>query len=249
MAFAFAEPTLKKPSDLNVENLLLYEDNHLLVLNKPGGVLVQGDASGDVSLLELAKAYLKKTYRKPGNVYLGLVHRLDRVTSGVVVFARTSKAASRLSKAFREKKIQKIYLALVHGIPPEKEGTLKDKLGWNSSQRRAFLTPAGKEASLYWQRKSSFQKRALLLLKPLTGRKHQIRIQLAARGHPIVGDFKYGSRQRIAGGRAICLHAWRLMLPHPTKKEILLLEAPLPDYWLEIFPPLAGNFFPKRFAF
>jgi len=233
---------------LNVKELVLYEDNHLLALNKPAGVLVQGDATGDVSLFQLAKAYLKEKYHKPGNVYLGLVHRLDRVTSGVVVLARTSKAASRLSKALREGQVEKFYLAVVHGTPP-KRGRAEDFLRWDARKRKAYVSSSGKPATLEWLVLKSSSSQSLLLVKPLTGRKHQIRAQLAARGHPIVGDFKYGSRKKIAGGRGILLHAWHLYLPHPTKKETIFLEAPVPGHWPGIFSPPPGEFASKKFAF
>ncbi len=216
---------------MNVRNLVLYEDNHLLVLNKPGGVLVQGDRTGDETLLQGVKQYIKEKYQKPGNVFLGLVHRLDRVTSGVVVLARTSKAAARLSDAFRERKVRKSYLAVVHGIPREKEGLLEDPLSWDEKKRRAFVHRSGKPARLHYRVLKSAGDKSLLLVVPETGRKHQIRAQLARAGHPIVGDLKYGSKERIADGRAILLHAWRLDLPHPTRREEMTFEAPLPPYW------------------
>ncbi len=241
-------PFLKKPSALNIRKLILYEDNHLLAINKPAGLLVQKDITGDTSLLEFAKAYLKEKYHKPGNVYLGLVHRLDRVTSGIVVLARTSKAASRLSAALKERRIEKYYLALVHGIPME-EGKAEDLLRWDEKAKRALVSSSGKLAVLEWKTLKSWGSKSLLLIKPSTGRKHQIRAQLAVRGYPIVGDFKYGSRQRIAAGRGILLHAWRLFLPHPTKKEIIFLEAPLPGHWPRKFFPTAGEFTTKKFAF
>ncbi len=241
-------PSLKRPSGLNVKELVLYEDNHLLVLNKPGGVLVQKDYTGDESLLEAAKLYLKEKYQKPGNVYLGLVHRLDRVTSGVIIFARTSKAARRLSEAFREGKVEKFYLALVEGIPKAR-GQLKGLLAWDSKRKKAYLDPSGKPAELSWLLFKRGKDRALLLINPKTGRKHQIRAQLAAAGHPIVGDIKYGSRHRIFGGRAILLHAWLLKVPHPTKKEFFSFKAPLPSYWPGKFYPNEGNFSPDEFAF
>ncbi len=216
---------------MNVRNLVLYEDNHLLVLNKPGGVLVQGDRTGDETLLQAAKQYIKEKYQKPGNVFLGLVHRLDRVTSGVVVLARTSKAAARLSDAFRERKVRKSYLAVVHGTPREKEGLLEDQLSWDEKKRRAFVHRSGKPARLRYRVLKSAGDKSLLLVVPETGRKHQIRAQLARAGHPIVGDLKYGSPKKIADGRAILLHAWRLDLPHPTRREEMTFEAPLPPYW------------------
>ena len=221
---------MRRPSGLNVKDLLLYEDNHLLVLTKPGGVLVQGDATGDETLLALAKAYLKEKYQKPGNVYLGLVHRLDRVTSGVLVFARTSKAAGRLSQAFREGRIEKLYLALVEGHPPQR-GRLEDRLSWDHRRRKAYLSPAGKKAILELEAVKREERLSLLLVRPKTGRKHQIRAQLAAAGFPILGDLKYGSRKKVAQGRAILLHAYSLTLPHPVRREKMTFKAPPPPYW------------------
>ena len=227
---------MKRPSALNVKDLLLYEDNHLLVLVKPGGMLAQGDATGDETLLALAKAYLKEKYHKPGNVYLGLVHRLDRVTSGVMVLARTSKAAARLSQAFREGQVEKLYLAVVEGHPPQR-GRLEDRLSWDSRRRKAYLSPTGKEAKLEFETLKRKRGLALLLVRPETGRKHQIRAQLAAAGFPILGDLKYGSQKRIAQGRAILLHAYSLTLPHPVRREKMTFKAPPPPYWpQELWP-------------
>ncbi|AEH45066.1 pseudouridine synthase [Thermodesulfatator indicus DSM 15286] len=220
-----------------MKDLIIYEDNHLLVVEKPGGLLVQGDSTGDITLLSMAKEYLKEKYQKPGNVYLGVVHRLDRVTSGVVIFARTSKAAQRLAKFFREKLVKKHYLAVVHGSPPPK-GLLEDKIAWDENKRKAYISSKGKEASLVYLKLRTKNKKSLLLVQPITGRKHQIRVQLAKRKHPIVGDVKYGSKERIYFGRAILLHAWRIVLPHPVKDEILRFEAGLPFYWpKEFYPP------------
>jgi len=222
---------MKRPFILEI----LYEDNHLLVVNKPGGILVQGDRTGDPTLLEEAKLYLKKKYQKPGNVYLGLVHRLDRVTSGVVVFARTSKAAARLSQAFREKKVQKTYLAVIHGVPQKSKGKVCHYLIWTEKSRRAKALkkpcPGAQKALLTYEVLHTFKGKALLAVYPSTGRKHQIRAQLAALGHPIVGDIKYGSSEKVFSGRAIFLHALKITLPHPTKREPFTFRAPLPDYW------------------
>ncbi len=227
---------MKVPSALKDNFLeILYEDNHLLVVNKAGGILVQGDRTGDPSLLKWAKGYIKKKYHKPGNVYLGLVHRLDRVTSGVVVFARTSKAAARLSQAFREKRIRKIYLAVIHGVLQQPTTELKHYLVWNKRKRRTqALThprPEAKEAILLYQILKILKGKTLLQIELLTGRKHQIRAQLAALGHPIVGDLKYGSKESVFSGRAILLHAWQITLPHPTRREEITFEAPIPEYW------------------
>lgn len=222
---------MKRPFSLEV----LYEDNHLLVVNKPGGILVQGDRSGDPTLLEKAKLYLKEKYEKPGNVYLGLVQRLDRVTSGVIVFARTSKAAARLSQAFRERRVHKTYLAVVHGVPSRSEAELRHYLVWNEKRRQTRALKihrhGAKEAQLHYRVLKTLKGRALLEIKPLTGRKHQIRAQLAALGYPVVGDLKYGSPERVNRGRALLLHALKITLPHPTRREEMTFEAPLPDYW------------------
>jgi len=231
---------LKAPSALKDNFLeILYEDNHLLAVNKPGGLLVQGDRTGDPTLLEWAKRYLKEKYHKPGNVYLGLVHRLDRVTSGVVVLARTSKAAARLSEAFREKRVQKVYLAVVHGVPQRPAAELQHYLVWDEKRRWARALKAScsgaKEARLYYQVLKSVKEQTLLKIEPLTGRKHQIRAQLAALRHPIVGDLKYGSREKVYEGRAILLHAHKIILPHPTQRKELTFEAPLPGYWPQVF--------------
>lgn len=231
---------------MKVAELILYEDNHLLVLNKPGGLLTQGDRTGDPTLLSWAKEYLKVKYKKPGRVFLGLVHRLDRVTSGVVILARTSKAAARLSAAFRERRVKKGYLALVHGAVSPAQGFFEDSIAWKAAQRKAFLDPRGRQARLYFQVLEKRKSESLLFLAPESGRKHQIRVQLAARGHPIVGDWKYGSRRKIREGRAILLHAWWIDFPHPTRKERLHLWAPLPYYWphnLKLKPP-TFEFFP-----
>ncbi len=205
------------------------------MVNKPGGILVQGDRSGDPTLLEWAKGYIKEKYHKLGNVYLGLVHRLDRVTSGVVVFARTSKAAARLSQAFREKRIRKIYLAVIHGVLQQPTTELKHYLVWDERKRRAQALahprPEAKEAILLYQILKILKGKSLLQIELLTGRKHQIRAQLAALGHPIVGDFKYGSSEKVFFGRAILLHAWQITLPHPTRREEITFEAPIPEYW------------------
>ncbi len=240
---AFEGLSLKAPSALKDNFLeILYQDNHLLVVNKTGGLLVQGDRTGDLSIVEWAKGYIKEKYHKPGNVYLGLVHRLDRVTSGVVVFARTSKAAARLSQAFREKQIRKIYLAVIHGVLRRATAELRHYLVWDKKKRRAqALThpqPEAKEAILLYQTLKTLKGKTLLQIELLTGRKHQIRAQLAAMGHPIVGDFKYGSRKKVFSGRAILLHAWQITLPHPTRRNEMTFEAPLPDYWPEEFRPV-----------
>jgi 23S rRNA pseudouridine1911/1915/1917 synthase len=215
---------------------VLYEDNHLLVLNKPSGVLVQGDATGDTPLVEWAKLYVKQKYQKPGAVFMGVVHRLDRPVSGVTVFARTSKALERMNALFRDRQPEKIYWAIVGNHPPKHEDTL---IHW-------LLKDEKKNKTTYYTRETGNALRSelsysviaekggycLLEVKPVTGRPHQIRVQLASMGCPIVGDVKYGYSQPNADG-SICLHARSLAFVHPVKKEGLKIEAPLPqtEFW------------------
>jgi len=220
---------------------VLYEDNHLLVVCKPSGLLAQGDASGHPALTDLAKAYLKEAYAKPGNVYLGLVHRLDRPVSGVMVLARTSKAAARLSAQFRERTVRKRYLAVVSGRPGADTGELAHHMGARAdADGRTPLADApfagSREARLRWRLVGDAQAGAVLLVEPVTGRRHQIRAQLAAAGWPVAGDRKYGAPAALPD-RAIALHAWRLELKHPVGGSPLTFTAPPPrrDPW----PPLS----------
>lgn len=221
---------------------VLYEDNHLLIVDKPAGTLTQGDATGDDSLVEIGKAYLKEKYHKPGAVYLVPAHRLDRPTSGVLCLARTDKAAGRLAAQFRERengKISKIYLAAVHGKPAAKNGRLENwfRPGDGSANRSAVLPrelSGCKRACLLYALLSTNGEQSLLAVKLLTGYKHQIRAQLAAAGMPVAGDVKYappGGTRPLAAGRAVALHAYSLTLEHPTKKEPLTVTAPLPEYF------------------
>ena len=211
---------------------ILYEDNHLLIVNKPAGMLVQGDQTGDVPLVDLGKAYIKEKYDKPGEVFLGVVHRLDRPVSGVVVLARTSKALARMNALFQTRDVEKTYWALVGQAPPTDADTLMHWLTKNPQKNKAKArTQAGgdgKRADLSYrlllQSKDSF----LLEVKPSTGRPHQIRVQLAAIGCPIRGDLKYGFA-RPNPDASISLHARTLSFIHPVKKTPLRLSAPLPD--------------------
>lgn len=211
---------------------VLYEDNHLLVLNKPAGVLVQGDRTGDEPLAETAKQYVKEKYHKPGKVFLGVVHRLDRPVSGVVVFARTSKALSRMNALFRSRQTKKIYLAVVKNEPVQKEGTLVHWLKKSEEKNKAILytreTPGALRCELTYRHLAGAQGYHLLEVEPLTGRPHQIRAQLAAMGCAIAGDVKYGFPQGYPDGR-IHLHAFSLSFIHPVKKSELIIRAPLPD--------------------
>ncbi|WP_051309355.1 RluA family pseudouridine synthase [Desulfogranum japonicum] len=193
---------------------ILYEDNHLLVVNKAAGILVQEDATGDQDILTLAKQYIKKKYKKPGNVYLGLVHRLDRPVSGVIVLARTSKAARRLSEQIRERKVGKHYIGLVEGRLPAK-GMWIDNI--RRKGKHAWIDPAGKKAVLEFSVGKIFQKKITQVNIDLkTGRHHQIRLQFSHRGYPLLGDYRYGSKIRVPGGN-IALHAKALTIEHPTR--------------------------------
>jgi 23S rRNA pseudouridine1911/1915/1917 synthase len=219
---------------------ILYEDNHCLAVNKPPGCLSTHYSGKEETLDRVVKAYLKKKYHKPGKVFLGIVHRLDRMVSGVLLFARTSKAAARLAKQFREGNVQKVYWAVVEGEVHEPSGTLEAWLKKDRSMGRVEVVPAGvpgaKKASLQFQRKISHDGFTWLELRPQTGRTHQLRVQWAEEGHPIFGDTKYGSRH--AFGRAIALHARSLIFSHPIRKVPVLLTAPLPATWRARFEPL-----------
>ena len=225
---------------------VLYEDNHLLAVDKPAGLLVQGDRSGDPTLVEAAGAYLKEKYAKPGNVYVGLVHRLDRNTSGVVLLARTSKAASRLSARFRDDEVTKVYLAVVAGRPDPAEGELVSYLAGKGDRQgvtRASTTPfsGARESRLRYNVRESAAGLSLVEVRPVTGRRHQIRAQFALAGHPLVGDVKYGSRERLSGHR-IALHAYKLAVAHPIRNEEgerpMVFEAATPTDWP--WPPGQG---------
>jgi 23S rRNA pseudouridine1911/1915/1917 synthase len=224
---------------------IIYEDNHLLVVNKSCSEIVQGDKTGDVSLLDTLKLYIKEKYRKPGDVFLGLVHRLDRPTSGLVIYARTSKALARMNLQFQQKTLKKKYWAIVDTLPPEKTGKLTHYLIKNETQNKsyAFNLPkkGSKEASLSYQYIASSDKFHLLEIELHTGRHHQIRVQLGTIGCKIKGDMKYGyPRSNPDGG--IHLHARYLEFKHPVKDEILKLVAPVPDDSLwQFFEKIAGK--------
>lgn len=208
--------------------VVVYEDNHLLGVVKPGGVLVQGDRTGDRTLLDACKAYLKEKYDKPGNVFLGLVHRIDRPVSGVVLFARTSKAASRIANEFRQRRVKKTYFAVVQGDVERDEGELIHHI--ERAHLRSRIVAAGpnaREARLAFRVLSRRGGVSLLEIDPLTGRHHQIRIQLASIGHPVVGDLKYGAPGPL-DDKTIALHAGILIVQHPTRDEQVSLCAPPP---------------------
>ena len=201
---------------------ILYEDNHLLLVEKPVNIPVQEDASGDKDVLTLLKEDIKDRYQKPGNVYLGLVHRLDRPVGGAMVFAKTSKAASRLSDMMRRQVVERKYLAVVHGKPRQKKGQLIHYLHKDSKRNQVAVVdanhPKGKKAILDYEWLESKDGMSLLAVQLQTGRPHQIRVQLSAIGHPIFGDQKYGAKLSKVGEQ-IALWAHTLMLDHPVKKE------------------------------
>ena len=214
---------------------IIYEDNHLLVVNKPAGQLVQGDQTGRTTLLDEARAWLKETYGKPGQVFLGLVHRLDRTASGVVVLARTSKAAARLSAELRSRRPTKLYWALVAGEAPLC-GRFVDRLERDGYISRVVAAPAGKEASLSYNRLYHAGGISLVEITLETGRHHQIRVQFGERGLPILGDRRYGSKQPFAAD-AIALHAREMVIRHPTRGEEMRFVAEPGESW----PDLLGE--------
>jgi len=210
------------------EERILYEDNHLIIVNKLCGELVQGDKTGDETLADMVKQYLKVTYNKEGNVYLGIPHRLDRPTSGIVVYAKTEKALVRLNELFRGSAVKKIYWAVVDNLPSQLEGTLVHYMVRNTKQNKSTATPIERKGSkvgkLDYKVISSSKNYHLLEIELHTGRHHQIRAQLAAIGLHIKGDLKYGSpRSNPDGG--ICLHARSISFIHPVKKEEIFIVA------------------------
>lgn len=216
----------------NSQNLqVIYEDNHIIVVNKRVGDIVQGDRTGDLPLNEVVKSYLKKKYNKPGNVYLGVVHRLDRPTTGIVIFAKTSKALPRLNKMFADKTPKKTYWAVVKNMPLKPNDSLTHWLVKNpkNNKSKAFLkeVTASKKAILHYKTIKQLENHVLLEIKLETGRHHQIRSQLSAIGCPIRGDLKYGFN-RSNSNSGIHLHARFLEITHPVTKELMCFEAPVP---------------------
>lgn len=215
---------------------VLHADNHLLVVAKPAGVPTVPDASGDESLLDQARAWVKREKHKPGAVYLGVVHRLDRPVSGLVVFARTSKAAARLTAAFRTRAVEKVYWGVAARAPAEREGVLEQWLRKDERSNRVEVTSEGtageKRARTAWrvlaQVGRGAQTRVLLELRPETGRPHQLRVAAATLGCPLLGDLKYGAREPLPD-KSIALHARELGLSHPTRGERLCVECEPPE--------------------
>jgi 23S rRNA pseudouridine1911/1915/1917 synthase len=214
----------------------IYEDNHLLIVNKPAGTLVQGDRTGDTTILEALKVYLAEKYHKPGKVFLGIVHRLDRPVSGVLLLARTSKALSRLNQQFKSRQVEKTYWAVVDRLPQPQSGVLIHWIRKDVLKNRVRVydqcSPETKEAELSYRVMAESGQKYLLEVKPVTGRPHQIRAQLSRINCPIMGDLKYGSKKANQDGN-ISLHAFSLRIEHPVKKEVMevqCLPPPLPPW-------------------
>ncbi|WP_116039960.1 RluA family pseudouridine synthase [Seonamhaeicola aphaedonensis] len=220
--------TISNNNNLNI----LYEDNHIIIVNKRAGDIVQGDKTGDKPLSDVVKEYLKAKYNKPGNVFLGTVHRLDRPTTGIIVFARTSKALPRLNKLFSEKKAQKTYWALVNNKPPKKEDTLIHWLKKNPRNNKSYAhikeVSDSKKAVLHYKVLKELDNYLLLEINLETGRHHQIRSQLSSIGCIIKGDLKYGAN-RSNKDASIHLHARQIQFTHPVSKEDINIMAPLPN--------------------
>lgn len=208
---------------------VIYEDNHLIAINKPSGILVQADYTGDFTLTDWARDWIRAKYDKPGNVFCGVIHRIDRPVSGLVIMARTSKALSRMNEQFRSRKIQKGYLAIVEGVPEFREGELIHYIKKNDVINKAIISkihfPQAWECKLTYRIKEYAHGKSCLEVFPITGRPHQIRAQLSFIGHPIIGDVKYGAKKPLAD-QSICLHAHTLSFIHPIKNEPMHLEAP-----------------------
>ena len=211
---------------------VVYEDNHIVVVNKTSSEIVQGDKTGDTPLSEMVKQYLKEKYNKPGNVFIGVTHRLDRPVSGLVVFAKTSKALPRLNEMFRNGEVKKTYWAIVKECPKETEGELVHYLVRNEKQNKSYAydkeVKNSKKAVLHYKLIGHSQNYYLLEVDLKTGRHHQIRCQLAKMGCPIKGDLKYGSPRSNPDG-SICLHARTVQFVHPVSKERIRLTAPVPE--------------------
>ena len=223
---------------------VLYEDNHIIAVNKTCNEIVQGDKTGDIPLSEIVKAYIKEKYNKPGEVFLGVTHRLDRPTSGVVLFARTSKALTRLNEMFKShEQIRKTYWAIVQGAPKIPEARLENYLVRNEAQNKSYIAkPGAKEAKLAVLSYKTLVRGdhyTLLEINLETGRHHQIRCQLAAIGCPVKGDLKYGAKRSNPDG-GICLHARRIEFIHPVSKQEICITAPVPDdaLWRALITPL-----------
>jgi 23S rRNA pseudouridine1911/1915/1917 synthase len=225
---------------MEVELKVLYEDNHLIALNKDPGMIVQADKTGDKPMSEMVADYIAKKYEKPGRAFIGVVHRIDRPVSGVILFARTSKALDRMNKQFKEREIEKTYWAVIRNPPPKTEDTLVHWLTKDGDANKVSYsleeTPGSLRSELSYRLMAEENGFFLLEVKPITGRSHQIRVQLSSMGCPICGDNKYGY-PRGYKEKFIALHARKLEFIHPIKKENILIKAPIPDnlgiweYW------------------
>ncbi len=214
---------------------ILFEDNHLLLINKPAGIPSQSDLTLDDSALDLAKSYIKKEYKKPGNVFVGLTHRLDRPVSGLLMLCKTSKALARMSQQFKNRTIEKSYLAIVDNIVEKQFYHLENYLIKDRKKNIARVvskaTKNAKHAEMYVEKMSAFGGATLLCIKPVTGRSHQIRVQLSSIGLPIIGDVKYGGNRHV-NRRAICLHSHMLSFDHPVKKNRITIHCmPYQHHW------------------
>ena len=214
----------------NIRLQVLFEDNHLIAINKQSGDIIQGDKTGDEPLSEKVKKLLKKKYNKPGNVFLGTIHRIDRPTSGIIIFAKTSKALSRMNEKFRDNKISKIYWAIVKNNLPKKSGPLVNYLTKDQKKNKSFVTKnkEGKLAKLSYKLLNKLNNYYHYEIYPETGRHHQIRVQLSNMGSPIKGDLKYGAK-RSNNDASINLHAREIIFEHPVSKEEITIIAPTPN--------------------
>ena len=222
--------TLPESEFRNLESRILYEDNHIIVFNKRSGEIVQGDKTGDEPLSETLKAFIAQRDGKPGQVFMGVPHRLDRPVSGVCLFAKTSKALERLNDMLRGGEIHKTYWALTANKPPREEDTLTDFLTRNEKQNKSYISKTGKEAKLKYKLIQTTDRYFLLEIELYTGRHHQIRCQLAGMGCPIKGDLKYGAKRSNPDG-GISLHARHIQFIHPVKKTEVDVTAPVPESW------------------
>ena len=222
--------TLPESEFRNLESRILYEDNHIIVFNKRSGEIVQGDKTGDEPLSETLKAFIAQRDGKPGQVFMGVPHRLDRPVSGVCLFAKTSKALERLNDMLRGGEIHKTYWALTANKPPRVEDTLTDFLTRNEKQNKSYISKTGKEAKLKYKLIQTTDRYFLLEIELYTGRHHQIRCQLAGMGCPIKGDLKYGAKRSNPDG-GISLHARHIQFIHPVKKTEVDVTAPVPESW------------------
>ena len=215
-------------------NRIIYEDNHLIAVTKRSGEIVQGDKTGDKPLSEEIKSYIKTKYKKPGNVFLGTIHRLDRPTSGIVLFAKNSKSLTRMNELFKNKKVQKTYYAITENMPKKNKGVIISLLKKNQKQNKSYITKLddGKKSELEYELIEKLQNYFLIKVKPKTGRHHQIRVQLSSIGCKIKGDIKYGAK-RANKDKSICLHSYSISFVHPVKNELINLKCDFPknDIW------------------